>query len=151
MLWKLRAIVYGGVAIVAALLFIGLGGEEAPPFLEGHTAQGRLFTVEMKDGRPAHVGTWFEGTCDDGEPWMLRWWSFDGKTSRFHFDDGVLRIREERTRDYGDGWVGDRDHTLEARIEDGRVTGTMRAVELQRHTSGNTYVCESADVSFSAG
>jgi hypothetical protein len=81
--------------------------------------QGRLFTVEMKDGRPAHVGTWFEGTCQDGEPWVLRWWSFDGKTTRFRFDDGVLRIREKRTRDYGDGWVGERDHTLEARIDAG--------------------------------
>jgi hypothetical protein len=149
-LWKLRAIVYGGAAVVIALILIGLGGDEEKPFLEGRTAQGRFFTVEMKDGRPAHVGTWFEGTCEDGEPYVLRWWSFDGKTSRFDFDDGVLRIREKRQRDYGDGWIGDRNHTLEARIDDGRVTGTMRAVEIQRHTSGTTYTCESPAVTFSA-
>ena len=131
MLWKLRAIVYGGGAAVIALILIGLGRDEEKPFLEGRTAQGRFVTVE-KDGRPAHVGTWFEGTCEDDEPY-------------------VLRIREKRQRDYGDGWVGDRNHTLEARIDDGRVTGTMRAVEIRRHTSGTTYACESPPVTFSAG
>jgi hypothetical protein len=150
-LWKLRAIVYGGIAVVAALILIGSGGDEPQRFLEGHTTQDRTFTAELKDGRPAHVGTWFEGTCEDGRPWVLRWWAFDGKTSRFRFDDGVLRIHEKRRRDYRDGWIGDRDHLLEARIVDGRVTGTMRAVEVQRHTSGTTYTCKSGDVTFSAG
>jgi hypothetical protein len=150
-LWKLRAIVYGGIAAVVALILIGFGGGDEPDqFLEGRTAQGRLFTVEMNDGRPAHVGTWIETTCERGGAGFVRWWSFDGKTTRFHFEDGELRIREQRQRDYGDGWVGDRHHTLDARIEDGKVTGTMRYAETLRR-GADSYGCESPAVTFSAG
>ena len=54
MLWKLRAIVYGGIAVVAALILIGLGGEDEPPFIDGRTSQGRGITVQLEDaGRSA--------------------------------------------------------------------------------------------------
>jgi hypothetical protein len=149
-LWKLRAIVYGGIAVVAALLLIGLGGEDEPKFLEGRTAEDRPFTVELEDGRPKHVGTWIESTCEDGTAGAVRWWSFDGKTTRFGFEDGVLRIREQRRREYDDGWVGERVNTLDARIDDGRMAGTMRYAETVRRGT-DSYDCESDEVSFSAG
>lgn len=148
MLWKLRLILYGGAAVIASLVLIG-GGDEGPVFLEGRTSQDRLFRMELEDGRPTNVGTSVDLSCDDGAPWFARWWSFDGKTARFRFDDGRLVVREKRTRDYDGNWVGERHSTLEARIADGRVTGTMRVVE-DFAAGAQTYGCESPEVTFSA-
>jgi hypothetical protein len=143
--WAFRLLAYGGAAIAAALLLTG-GGDEGTTFLDGRTSQDEPFTMELEDGRPTHLGVALLHSCG----WRVRWWSFDGKTTRFRFDDGRLVVRERITRDYGNGEVGERNYSLEARIADGRVTGTMRVVE--NVTAGRgTYVCESGDVSFSAG
>jgi uncharacterized protein YndB with AHSA1/START domain len=143
-LWIVRLILYPALAGLALLLLTG-GGEDGPTYLEGRTSQDRLFTMEFEDGRPTHFGTYIRHSCEVGEGWQVRWWSFDGKTARFRFADGRLVVREKLTRDYGDGWVGERSYSLEARVEDGRVTGTLRVVE-----DLGTYVCESGDVTFSA-
>ena len=151
MLWKLRAVVYGGAAAVIALLLIGLGGDEEKPFLEGRTAQGNRFTMELEDGRPVNLGARLDATCDhDDLEWWARWWSFDGKTTRFHFEDGELEVREKVSREYDDDWKGEREHSLTARVDDDGVRGTMRYVETL--TNGvYLYRCSSGAVSFSAG
>jgi hypothetical protein len=150
-LWKLRAIVYGGIAVVAALVLIGFGGgEEGPAFLDGRTAQGNRFTMELEDGRPVTIGARLDATCDgDLERWA-RWWSFDGRSARFQFDDGELRVREKVSRKYDDDWTGEREHSLVARVGDDGARGTMRYVETL--TNGvDVYRCTSGSVSFSAG
>ena len=76
---------------------------------------------------------------------QVRWWSFDGDRP-LRYDGDKLVVREKVTRRYDDGTVGERNYSLEARLADGRVTGTMRVVE-----DLGSYVCESGDVSFSAG
>jgi hypothetical protein len=151
-LWKLRAIVYGCLAIVIALVLIGGGGEEEelPVFLDGATSQGRAVTMELEDGRPTSLGMSLDGACRDGSKWFVRWWSFDGRTARFRFDDGRLVVREQVTREYDNGYAGERNYTLEARIADGRVTGTVRGIE-NVTGPGERYVCESPEVTFAAG
>ncbi len=62
------------------------------------------------------------------------------------FDGDELSVREKLTRRYDSGAVGERNYSLEARVADGRVTGTMRVIE-----DLGSYVCESGDVTFSAG
>jgi hypothetical protein len=148
-LWKLRAIVYGGIAVAAALVLVGLGGDEESPFLEGRTAQGNRFTMELEEGRPASLGTYLDATCERDHEWRAKWWSIDGKTSRFRFDDGKLDVRETVGREYDDGWTGERRHTLTARLEDDRIHGTMTFVETMRR-GADAYDCASGDVSFSA-
>jgi len=148
--WAFRTLVYGGAAIAAAVLLTGSGDERRPTFLEGSTAQGRPFSLQLEDGRPTHLGTTIEQTCNNGLAWPACWWSFDGKTTRFRFADGRLTVREKLSRDYGEGEVGERNYTLEARIADGRVAGTMRLIE-NVTWSGGRYVCESGDVTFFAG
>jgi hypothetical protein len=149
-LWGFRAVFYGGATVAAALLLTG-GGDERPAFAEGQTSQGRAFTMRFENGRPTSLGTSFTATCDDGEPWSARWWSFDAKTARFDFEGGVLRVRERLAREYENDWTGDRDYTLEARVDDEGVSGTMRLVENLRHPGGTASVCKSGDVSFSGG
>ena len=149
MLWKLRAIVYGGITVVAALLLIGLGGEDEPKFLEGRTAQGNRFTIELEDGRPVTIGTYLDATCDRNGEWRTRWWSFDGRTSRFDFDDGKLSVRETVNREYEDGWTGERKHSLTARVDDAGARGMMNYAETMRR-GGHAYRCSSGPVSFSA-
>jgi hypothetical protein len=149
-LWKLRVIVYGSLALVAALVLIGGGEDDLPVYLEGRTAQGNTFRMELEDGRPLNIGTYLDATCEDDHPWRARWWSFDGRTTRFRFDDGRLEVREQVTREYDDGWSGVREHTLAARLDDEGVRGTMTFVETQRRGS-DSYACASGRVSFSAG
>jgi hypothetical protein len=149
-LWKLRAIVYGGIAVVAALVLIGFGGEDEPPFLEGRTAQGNPFTMELEDGRPVTIGARLDATCDADFTWWARWWSFDGRTARFRFGDGRLEVREKVSREYADGWTGEREHSLVARVEDDGARGTMRYVETLRN-GAYVHRCSSGTVSFSAG
>jgi hypothetical protein len=105
--------------------------------------------MELEEGRPVNLGTTLLQSCAGGEPWAARWWSFDGKTARFRFDDGRLIVREKLRREYDNGDVGERNYTLEATVADGRVTGTMRLIE-NLDASGAFYVCESGEVSFSA-
>jgi hypothetical protein len=150
-LWAFRMLFYGGAALAALLLLTAGGNDERPAFAEGRTSQGQVFTMQLDDGRPASLGTHFSATCNPTLDWHARWWSFDGKTARFDFDDGVLCVREKLTRDYRDGWIGDRDYRLEARVDDEGVSGTMRYVETLRYGNRAGYVCESGDVSFSAG
>jgi hypothetical protein len=149
MLWKLRAIVYGGVALVAALLLIGLGGEEEPTFLEGRTAQGNRFTMELEDGRPVTIGTYLDARCDGKREWRARWWSFDGHTTHFDFDDGKLSVREAVNREYDDGWTGERKHSITARVDDDGARGIMNFTETVRQED-YSYRCSSGAVSFSA-
>ena len=146
-LWGFRVLFYGGAAIAAALLLTA-GGEEPPSFAEGRTSQNQAFTMRFENGRPVSLGTHLAATCSDGGRWSARWWSFDGRTARFHFEDGVLRVREKLAREYDNEWTGERHYTLEARVDDEGVSGTMRLVENLRHPSGTAYVCESGDVTF---
>jgi hypothetical protein len=148
-LWKLRAIVYGGLAIVVALVLIGSGGEDEPTFLEGRTAQGNRFTMELEDGRPVTIGTYLDATCDSKGRWRARWWSFDGHTTRFDFDDGRLSVRETVQREYDDGWAGVRKHSITARLDDDGVRGMMSFAETMRQ-GDFSYRCSSGPVSFSA-
>jgi hypothetical protein len=149
-LWKLRVIVYGSLAIVVALVLTGGGGDDLPVFLEGRTAQGNTFRLELEEGRPVNIGTYLDATCVRDHTWRARWWSFDGRTSRFRFDDGRLDVREQVTREYEDGWSGVREHTLAARLHEEGVRGTMTFVEtLQR--GRDSYACTSGRVSFTAG
>jgi hypothetical protein len=148
-LWKLRVIVYGTLAAIGALVLIG-GGDDAPAFLEGRTAQDLTFRMELADGRPANVGTYFDATCEQKGRWGVRWWSFDGKTTRFRFDDGRLRIGETVERDYDSGWTGERKFSLEARVDDDGARGTMSFVETFRRES-YSYRCASGPVAFKAG
>ena len=148
-IWGFRALLYGAAALGAALLLSGGGDGARLP--RRPDRQGNSFRMELEDGRPTNLGTYFGAKCERGADWRARWWSFDGKTARFRFDDGELRVSEKLTRDYRNGWIGDRTFTLEARVDDERVSGTMRYVETQRYTDGTSYVCESGDVSFSAG
>jgi hypothetical protein len=145
-LWIVRLILYPALAGLAALLLMGGGDDDGPTYLEGWTSQDRRFTMELDDGRPVHLGTMLVQSCNGGEPWPARWWSFDGRTAHFQFDDGRLVVREKLRREYDDGQVGERHYSLEARIADGRVTGTMRLIE---HLG--SYVCESGVVTFAAG
>jgi hypothetical protein len=149
-LWKLRVIVYGSLAIVAALVLTAGGGDDVPVFLEGRTDQGNTFRMELEDGRPKNVGTYLDATCEDGRPWRARWWSFDGRTTRFRFDDGKLDVREKVTREYDDGWTGRREHALAARVDDEGARGTVTFAETFRRGS-DSYRCTSGPVSFSAG
>jgi hypothetical protein len=150
-LWKLRAIVYGSIAVVAALVLIGFGGgEEGPAFFDGRTSQDRGFTIKLEDGRPTSLGMSVDRSCGDGATSFVRWWSFDGKTSRFRFADGRLEVRETVSRTYDYGWKGERKFSLSARVGDEGVRGTMSYVETVRR-AGDSYVCGSPEVTFSAG
>jgi hypothetical protein len=148
-LWSVRACFYGGAALTAALLLTG--GDERPAFAEGRTSQDLPITVRLQDDRPTNVGTSFSATCRPPMDWGVRWWSFDGKTARFHYDDDVLRVRETQTRTYDNGWGGERTYTLEARVGESVIRGTMRYAETLRHPEWPAYTCESGDVTFSAG
>ena len=106
----------------------------------------RLIVYPALSGLAALLLTYIVHSCDGSEGWQVRWWSFDGKTARFRYDGDKLVVREKVTRRYDDGTVGERNYSLEARLANGRVTGTMRVVE-----DLGSYVCESGDVSFSAG
>ena len=150
MLWKLRAIVYGGIAVVAALLLIGLGGEDEPPFLEGRTAQGNRFTMELEDGRPVTIGTYLDASCEGNGKWRVRWWSFDQRTARFDFDDAKLSVRETVRREYDDGWSGERKLSITARVDDDGARGMLHFAETMRRGDAS-YRCSSGAVSFSAG
>jgi hypothetical protein len=150
LLWAFRIVFYGG-AFLAAPALLGLGGEAKPPSLvDGSTSQGAGFTMEFEHGRPVSVDMGVSATCRPPLEWHVRWWSYAGKTARFRFDDGVLRVRDQLLRDYRDGWTGERNFTLEARVDDGRVSGTMRFVEKLSYGGRWDYVCESGDVTFFA-
>jgi hypothetical protein len=73
-----------------------------------------------------------------------------GRTARFRFVDGVLRVRGTLRRDYRNGWIGDRTYTLEARLDDDGASGTLRYVEVIRYGDRARYDCDSGAVTFSA-
>lgn len=149
-LWAFRLFFYGGAGLVAVLLLTG-GADERPAFAEGRTSQGEHFTMRFQDGRPISLGTYVSATCRPTLEWGAKWWSFDGKTAQFRFDDGELRLHESLTREYENGWVGHRDYRLEARVEDDGVRGTMRYDEAIRHPDQPAYFCGSGTVRFAAG
>jgi hypothetical protein len=150
-----RLVVYGALALVLVPVIAGARrdarGQTGTVFVDGATSQGAGFTMRLDDGRPVSVGMGVSARCRPPLEWNLRWWSFAGKTARFRFADGRLTVREKVARNYNDGWAGDRNVTLEARVDGKRVRGTVRYVETIRHGAYPPYVCQSGDVSFSAG
>jgi hypothetical protein len=151
--WKLRAIVYGMLAVVAALVLWQSGaladGPKQPHVLEGWTDQGQTIQVVVLDGRvvdfdASHVGS----RCGAGRWWSVRWYPSSAQGNVSYRQDGTaFWLHERPAAGYGE--------SLAARVNaymHGTVAGHDEAVSgsLWYTAAPSGIPCASGTVRFSA-
>ena len=77
--WKIRALVYGMLAVVSALVLGQSGVLASAPAtahaLTGKTAQGYPLVVRVRGARiEGFTIDWLGGRCRDGRPDWISWW-----------------------------------------------------------------------------
>jgi hypothetical protein len=152
--WQLRAIVYGLLAVVSALVLWqsgALAGEPEPPrVLHGRTSQGASIALSVRDGDLTHfdVGP-LPSRCANGGSWKVgRWYPGIPQGNVSYVRDGDSFVVHERPDPrYGDGGRARVNLYMRASFgEGGRIAGVIW------YTAAPGGIrCESRPVAFSAG
>jgi hypothetical protein len=145
-IWAFRLLFYAGAILAAVLLLSGLGRADGPAFLTGTTAAGGSVTVRLDDGEPTRLFMDLSVRCPARDSWFM--WSRAGLPLR----DGEMNFTDVTDHRYHyHQQTSRRTVTVDARLDDGRLSGTVTAAE---HVDGPTwgaYDCVSDSVAFSAG
>jgi hypothetical protein len=153
--WQLRAIVYGLLAVVSALVLWqsgALAGEPpVPQTLHGHTAQGSRIAMTVQDGDVIAFDTGhIAGDCGSPyEPWgVWRWYPATRQANVSYTRDGhSFAVHEWPDPRFGDGMRWHVNLYMRASFDaSGAVAGRVwfTAEPGGRH-------CESRRIAFSAG
>ena len=130
--WRLRAIVYGMLAAVSALVLWqsgALAGEPEPPrTLHGQTSQGHPVTMIARPGALVSFSAGaLESRCDNGAGWRVRWYPTMGQANVSYTRAGD-RFRVHEWPDSRFGETG-RDraqlYMTGSFLSGGRIAGTI--------------------------
>src|SRR3954452_468958 len=151
--WRLRAIVYGLLAVVSALVVWqsgALAGDPPRPHaLHGRTQQGGRITVALR-GRDlvALDATRLDSLCANGGHWRSRWYPSMAQANVVYERDGDrLRAHERPDGRFGDTLRSHVNLYLDAHVsEDG--DGVAGRIWLTGDPGG--IHCESGSIPFSA-
>jgi hypothetical protein len=105
--------------------------------------------MRLDDARPGFFETSVVGSCPDGYRWTQRWIVAANRVP-IEFDGRTLSVTQRSDMPYRSGQTGELTMRLQARVEDGAVTGTMWLVTRLAQPGGEPHVCESGPVQFSA-
>jgi hypothetical protein len=151
--WRLRAIVYGLLALVAALVLWqsgALAGDPPRPHaLHGRTQQGGAITLAVR-GRDlvALDARRLASLCANGGTWRSRWYpSMTQANVTYRRDGDRIQVHERPHRDFGD--------TLRSHVNlylDARVSGDGNSVQGRIWYTGDPggIHCESGSIPFAA-
>jgi hypothetical protein len=128
--WKLRAIVYGFLAVIAALVLHQRGVFAADPrTLEGMTEQRAVVEMTVRGSRvAAFTVDWIDGRCQNGAPLRYTWWPVSDQGNVTYRRDGDWFLLHERPDPRYPGANGWRSHLyMHARIspDERRVSGQV--------------------------
>jgi hypothetical protein len=145
-IWAFRLIFYPGAILAAVLLLSGLGRAHGPAFLTGITDQGGSVTVRLDDGEPTRLFMDLSVQCPARDWWFM--WSRAGLPMR----DGAMTFTDVAEHRYHyHQQTSRRTVKVDARLDDGRLWGSVTAAEHFDGPYWGAYDCFSDAVSFSAG
>lgn len=129
-IWIIRALFYGSVALVALVLLLARGDDDAEPSgpitLTGRTEQDTFINASFRDGRIFRMRAWARVACSNGRDYDWRWIVTEGKGAHFVTDGERVRIKLATTKDLA--WTGIAKLDLDARASGARMTGTIDTV-----------------------
>jgi hypothetical protein len=149
--WKLRAVVYAFVLMVAAAVLIPRvtdAGEKPLHTLKGSTQQGRSIEVGVRGGRVTNVAVYaIEGSCWSGPPLSIHWIPpSDQHNVTYDSSGGKIRVHEWTNGDFPNHSGMVTNIWMKARMTPDRrtISGYVRF-----HGVGRTERCNSGEVPFS--
>ncbi len=141
-LWTFRLIFYPAAVAAIVLLLAGRSNGASPVWLYGTTSQGGQLQAQLVDGRVSRLSIHVRMRCPAGT-WAITWSP--------RIEDGRLRLRETTTHHYrSHNQTGRRTITLDARVGDGSVAGSVSSVEHFDEPGYGPYDCSSGRIRFSA-
>jgi hypothetical protein len=141
-LWAFRLTFYPAVIVGAVLLLASRSNGAAPVWLDGTTSQGAHVQGQLVDGRVARLLVSVNMRCPGGN-WAVSWSPRP--------ENGELQLRETTGHHYRfHNQTGRRTMTLDGRLEDGALSGTVTAVEHFDEPGYGPYDCASGPITFSA-
>src|SRR5215213_1121646 len=151
--WRLRAIVYGLLAVVSALVLWqsgALAGEpEQPHTLRGRTVEGSAIALTVRDGElVAFDSGRLRSHCANRGTWYVdRWYPAIGQGNVTYARRGTeFEVHERPHPDFGDGGRARVNLWMRASFESGgRIVGRIWYTA----EPGGIH-CESGDIGFSA-
>jgi hypothetical protein len=128
------------------LLLAGRSNGASHDWLDGTTSQGGHVQVETDGDKPMRIFVDVPMHCPGGS-WRITW----APRGELKVRDGRLRVTETATRHYRfHNQTGRRTMTLDARVGDGTVDGTVTSVEHFDEPGYGPYDCSSGRLTFSA-
>jgi hypothetical protein len=144
-----RLVFYPAAIALAVVLLTARGGDAEAEVVSrwGVTDQDEAMHFELDGrGRAERFQTSVTAWCPDGGSFPMTWFPGDGAPVPFEQRGDRLHVREPGRKRYDDGSIAEWVLTMDARIGDDRVTGTMDVHV--RYDSG--YECSASGVRFSA-
>jgi hypothetical protein len=153
--WKLRAVVYGMLAVVSALVLWQSGAladePERPHLLSGTTDQGYKAEFEVLNGRvTGFVVHGIVSRCGGGRWWRVRWYPATSPAQgnvTYQQQGGTFSVHEQPMAGYGDTLRYDVNGYMRGAVagDDEAVSGTLWYTGVP-----NGVRCESGTVRFAA-
>jgi hypothetical protein len=123
-----------------------------PGRVSGITGQRQAVEFRMDgDHRPRAVATVLWGQCPGAREQRTDWTPADGAPVEFRQHGERLRVREDKSFEYGNGVRGLASVTMVARATGTRIEGHMRALWRFERDGREYMVCDSGYVPFAAG